>query len=248
MFFLALAVVGVLAFQCLQKRRVTRRESIEPGREAELPTTANTHELPGRSKMGVHDTTMTDEAKTELLTQDNKHELLAAGIAVGAEAMNPLLEEKREMQTQYNKHELLDSKEYPVAAPSTTYSPAFPGVSYQVINPDQLEMASDPVLPELGVEPLKRKPVPPQSPISQLFGATTLDTMLPEASSSETGRTTSPGTATGPSKLSILQQRMECVRAEKERLAKEREPEEMEAALQQEIMTELRKEHRFGGS
>lgn len=46
----------------------------------------------------------------------------------------------------------------------------------------------------------------------------------------------------GQSKLDILQQRMERVRAEKERLTKVGELEQMEAALQQEMMAELKKE------
>jgi hypothetical protein len=47
----------------------------------------------------------------------------------------------------------------------------------------------------------------------------------------------------GLSKLNILQQRMKRLRAEKERLTKERGLEEVETALQKEIMADLRKQH-----
>ena len=42
--------------------------------------------------------------------------------------------------------------------------------------------------------------------------------------------------------MDILQERLEHVRAEKDRLSKLQQLEEMEAALQQEVMAELKKE------
>jgi hypothetical protein len=48
--------------------------------------------------------------------------------------------------------------------------------------------------------------------------------------------------STGLSKVDILQERLEHVRAEKDRISKLQQLEEMEAALQQEVMAELKKE------
>lgn len=173
-----------------------------------------------------------DENTPEMPTQFNKHELVA-GVAVAASP----LENTSEMPTQFNKHEL-----------SATYSPVSPGAvgSYGSISPDQFELASDPIIPELEAreqKPLKRKPLPPQSPILQSSSIANADSIAQGSANSGEGRATSPEVAGGSSRLDILQQRMERVRAEKERLAKVQELEEMEATLQEEIMAELRKEH-----
>ncbi|KAE9377246.1 glycoside hydrolase family 17 protein [Stipitochalara longipes BDJ] len=256
-----LALLTFLAFVCLRRRRASRhgasepsaesgargaRGSVEPGRGAELPTKANTHEAPESSKPGVDVTAVPyDNEKHGLQAQDNKHELPENGTADTVAAAALPHEDTSELPTQFNKHEL----ERPTEPSSATYSPTTPGAvdSYGSISPDQFELASDPIIPELAAEPLKRKPLPSQSPILRLssLSNTNRDSVAESSVSSGTGRAANPESADGPrlSRLDILQQRMERIRAEKERLAKERELEEMEAALQQEIMAELRKEH-----
>lgn len=261
-----IGVVGMVAFMGIQKRRAARREP-----ETEDPTRtpkAKTHEVPGKdheikkevatqdnkselpedeiSKSNVRGITAKsyEVQENELLPQNNKAELPEDRHGIG----EIVLHRKLETSAQYNQHELSGSSEHPVEAPSATYSPAHAELdSYGAISPDQFEAAA---LPELPAEPMQRKPLPAQSSVSRISGVSIPDSQLHGAPGSEAGRAGSSdmGNVTGgPSKVDILQERFERFRAEKERLAKTGELEEMETALQQEIMTELRKEHGSDG-
>ena len=141
--------------------------------------------------------------------------------------------------------EHLGSSEYPVEAPSSAYSPAHAELdSHGAINPDQSEIAS--VL-EIPAEPMQRKPLPAQSSVPR-FSGTSLPESKPASSAAgpaDQADTSSAGT--GPSKVDILQERLESVRAEKDRLSKLQQLEEMEAALQLEVMAELKKERLADG-
>jgi hypothetical protein len=166
--------------------------------------------------------------ENELPTQHNKLELPENKVQIRATGHPRELE----TQVQHNELELLGSSEHPVEAPSATYSPAHTEIdSYGVLSPDQLEIAN---VPELPAEPIQQKPLPTQSSVPR-FSRTSLPESLP--ASSAAGRA-----SIGPSKVDILQERLERVRAEKNRLSKLQQLEEMEAALQQEVMAELKKE------
>ena len=237
-----LALLAFLAFVCLRKKRAAlggasepnrtleARQSIEPGRGAELATKANTHEAPGSSKPGAEVVAMPYNNEKHGL-QGTNHKLPENRTS---DAVSPP-KDTSELPTQFNKHEL--------EHPSATYSPNSPDAinAHSSIGPDQLELASSPTIPELAGESIKRKPLPPQSPILRPSSLVNTDSIAEGSSSARPAG--SPETDEAPSRLDVLQKRMERIRAEKERLAKERELEEMEAALQQEIMAELRKEH-----
>lgn len=148
-------------------------------------------------------------------------------------------------QPQNNTLEILGSSQHPVEAPSATYSPAHDGGdSYGALSPNQFEVVG---VPELAAEPTKRASLPPpQSSISPVSRSSISESMLPGSShldAGDAGSSDARSVSSGPSKLDILQERIERVRAEKERLSKLQELEGMEAALQQEIMAELKKEH-----
>jgi hypothetical protein len=184
-------------------------------------------------------TAVSYDDKHELHTQDNKHEMSGNGtvIAVAATALLQDHENTPEMQTEANKHEL----EHPVEVSSARYPPTSPGADlYGTMSPDQFKLASEPAIPELEGE------AKPQQSSLHSSSTTKPDSLVQGSANSGIGPTGSANAGGGPSKLDILQQRIERVRTEKERLAKEREFEEMEAALQKEIMVELRKEHGLG--
>jgi hypothetical protein len=208
---------------------------LEPARQIEeLPTNNNAHEIPGKDH----------EIETkELQTQDNKHEFPEAGI----DTVKRELPSELQNQVQHNNHELLGSINQPAEVTSATYSPVSDQLGYGAISPEQFDIAS---VPELPAEPMQRKPLPALSPVSPISRTSVLDPGLPNLSSPGAepgGSSNSKSLETGPSKVDILQQRLERVRAEKDRLAKLGELEEMEAALQQEIMAEFRKDHASEG-
>jgi Eukaryotic aspartyl protease len=262
---IALCVIGFLAFVFLRRRRGAHRAPVD---ETETPPTINTHEVPGKDHevepkemetnalevLGKdHDVEQSvtenstreipgedyEAEKNELPTHNNKHELAEGGVG----DIRTFLPHEVENEAQQSKHELSGSVEDLAEAPSATYSPAGELDSYGAISPDQFAVAS---VPELAAEPIARKPISTQSPVSHISSSSISESILPSQSTSETAGASRPEARTSssvPSRLEILQERIERVRAEKERLAKVQELEEMELALKQEIMEELRRKH-----
>ena len=130
-------------------------------------------------------------------------------------------------------------------APSLTYSPAHAELdSYGAISPAQLETAN---VPELPAEPMQRKPLPAQSSVPRVSGMSLPESKPAPSAAGPADQADTSSAGTGPSKVDILQERLERVRAEKDRLSKLQQLEEIEAALQLEVMAELKKERLADG-
>ncbi|PMD39513.1 acid protease [Hyaloscypha variabilis F] len=262
-----LGAIGVMAFLWFRRRRARR-----PPPVTEDPTKvprARAQELPGEDReiekkepvtnYDEHQLLEDDVSKpnpdqaigkgfeieeTELLTHDDKTELPEDNAAIGATAISHELETR----ARPTSHEVLGSVEHPVEAPSATYSPAHAELdSYGAISPDQFEVVT---LPELAAEPLQRKPLPSTIPVPRVSDISHTESTAACLSGQEVGRASSPdvrSASSGPSKVDVLQERLERVRAEKDRLSKLQQLEEMEAALQQEVLAELKKEQESDG-
>jgi Eukaryotic aspartyl protease len=194
----------------------------------------------------------------ESQAQTNREELSGSGehpVEAPSATYSPAYGEATDLppeiegQTQRSVQELLGSSQHPVEAPSATYSPAHDGIdSYGAISPGQFEVVG---VPELAAEPSGRlSQSQPQNAVSPVSRSSISESVQSGPSNPEAGRAVSSdagGASSGPSRLDILQQRMDRVRVEKERLSKLQELEEMEAALQKDIMAELKKEHGLDG-
>jgi hypothetical protein len=296
-----LAAVGIFAFICFRRRRAITQAL---GHVLEPATEAKTHEVPGKDheiekkefhvvqanvidlakgdvpKADTREVPESDNAidhrthqpsqvavvtepvgqprELEDQAQHSREELSGSGeypVEAPSATYSPDyagamdLPPEIEGEPQHNIQELLGSSQHPVEAPSATYSPAHDeGDSYGAISSGQFEVVG---VPELAAEPTERISLPPpQNAISLVSRSSISESLLPGPSNPQAGGASSSdarSVSSGPSKLDILQNRIERVRAEKERLSKLQELEGMEAALQQEIMAELKKEHGLDG-
>ncbi len=255
-----LGAIGFMAFLGVRRQRTTLHEP-----ETEDPTRkprSRIQEIPGKDHEIQKGALMSQDNKLDQITKPDTCEAINKGFTVeenelptqhnkleqpGNEVQIRATGHPRELETQvqHDELELLGSSEHPVEAPSATYSPAHAELdSYGVLSPGQLEIAN---VPELTDEPIQRKALPAQSSVPRFSGTSLPESTPASSAAGPVDQADTRNASTGPSKVDILQERLERVRAEKDRLSKLQQLEEMEAALQQEVMAELKKERAADG-